>query len=190
MDVWAAGALPSGLVVKSIHWLYRACPSGSSKSAITSFTWYSGTVCSRSRDLLTLASVNSVIFNGSHARTKGAHDYTRALTNIHDQRQCLLRDLGQKMNVLQINLVTSAFEYIRSLMNISNPWRRLLISISIAWCLLSPLRTPQWTTTKCLLRTYEERLRWFTATDQSYCTLTKNRYPDTFIKNSVRNDAY
>ena len=132
MDAWAAGALPSGLVVKSIHWLYRACPSGSSKSAITSFTWYSGTVCSQSRDLLTLASVNSVIFNGSHATKKGAYDYTRALTSVHDRQRCLPRDLGQKMNALQINLVTRAFEYIRSLMIIFNPLRRLLISISIA----------------------------------------------------------
>ena len=115
--------MPSGLVVKSIHWLYRACPSGSSKSAITSFTWYSGTVCSRSRDLLTLASVNSVIFNGSHATKKGAYDYTRALTNIHNRRRRLPRDLGQKMNQsshTRFRVYTIPYEYFQTLTTLTN----------------------------------------------------------------------
>ena len=38
----------------------------------------------------------------------------------------------QGREVLHVKLITSTFEYIRSLTNISNPLQRLLISISIA----------------------------------------------------------
>ena len=120
MDVWAAGALPPGLVVKSIH-----CPSGSSKFAITSFTWYSGTACSLSRDLHTLAPVKSVIFNGSHATRKGTYNYTRALTGIYDQRLHLLKGSGQGSVTHQTNqkcfrVYTIPYEYFQSLTTLTN----------------------------------------------------------------------